>query len=911
MPQWLKQSTTITLSIGPFVDKTDGVTEEIGLAGTMTANLSKNGGALAARNSATAISYDSNGNYLVELNTTDTNTLGRLRVQVNAAATHLPVWQDFMVVPANVWDSMFGADLLQVDVSQVGGTSQTAGDIMADTNDIQSRLPAALVGGRIDASVGAMAAGVVTAAAVATGAIDADALATDAVAEIADGVLDEALSGHTTAGTLGESLQLIRNGTAQAGAAGTITLDAGASASDNFYNNTIIQIVGGTGIAQSRIISGYVGATKVATVNGNWVTTPDATSAFVIRAFGSVPGASAPTAGEVADAVWDEARAGHVAGGSFGEGVASVQGDVTGSAASVTAGVTVTTNNDKTGYALSAAGVNAVADQNWDEARADHTSAGSFGQAGQAVRSGTAQAGGAATITLDAGASGTDDYYINQIIFLVGGTGAGQSKIISDYMGATKVATVNDNWATQPDATSVFVIYPFGSVPGATAPTAGQVADAVWDEARAGHVAGGSFGEGVASVQGNVTGSAASVTGAVGSVTGAVGSVTAAVTVGANNDKTGYGLSAAAVQAIWDALTTALVTAGSIGKKLADWVIGTTQTADVATRPTLADIEASTVLAKQAKLDTLHDTRIPGVIQPQTGDSFARLGAPAGVSVSADVAAVKAETASIQTDTNDIQTRLPAALVGGRMASNAEVVTDKTGYSIADATSDAVIADAVWNALKATYGIGDSYGEHLEALSNGPAAAAIAAAVWNALRADYVAAGSFGQAGQVVYAGTATAGGAASITLDAGGSKLNDYYKDQIVWIVGGAGARQSRRVVSYVGATGVVTVDQNWVTQPDATSVFLILPDAATGSLSVAERAAIADKLLGRAIQGGADGGRSVTSALRSIRNKVDTVSVPGSAIIYQEDDVTEDHRRTLTTDASAEPIVTADPTS
>jgi hypothetical protein len=47
----------------------------------------------------------------------------------------------------------------------------------------------------------------------------------------------------------------------------------------------------------------------------------------------------------------------------------------------------------------------------------------------------------------------------------------------------------------------------------------------------------------------------------------------------------------------------------------------------------------------------------------QTGDSFARLGAPAGASVSADVAAVKAETANILTDTgttldtklNDIQ----------------------------------------------------------------------------------------------------------------------------------------------------------------------------------------------------------------------------------------------------------------
>lgn len=43
---------------------------------------------------------------------------------------------------------------------------------------------------------------------------------------------------------------------------------------------------------------------------------------------------------------------------------------------------------------------------------------------------------------------------------------------------------------------------------------------------------------------------------------------------------------------------------------------------------------------------------------PQTGDAFARLGAPAGASVSADVAAVKSQTAAIEVDTQDIQTKI-------------------------------------------------------------------------------------------------------------------------------------------------------------------------------------------------------------------------------------------------------------
>ena len=81
-------------------------------------------------------------------------------------------------------------------VSEIQSGLATTANVAAvetDTQDIQARLPATLVSGRIDAAVGAMASGVLTAA----------ALATDAVGEIADGVWDEPYSGHTTAGTYG------------------------------------------------------------------------------------------------------------------------------------------------------------------------------------------------------------------------------------------------------------------------------------------------------------------------------------------------------------------------------------------------------------------------------------------------------------------------------------------------------------------------------------------------------------------------------------------------------------------------------------------------------------------------------------------------------------------------------------
>lgn len=81
---------------------------------------------------------------------------------------------------------------------------------------------------------------------------------------------------------------MIRTGTAQAGANGSITLDASANATNAFYTDQLILITGGTGVGQARLISGYTGSTKVATVVPNWVTNPDSTSIFVIVPSGQV-----------------------------------------------------------------------------------------------------------------------------------------------------------------------------------------------------------------------------------------------------------------------------------------------------------------------------------------------------------------------------------------------------------------------------------------------------------------------------------------------------------------------------------------------------------------------------------------------------------------------------------------------
>ncbi len=73
---------------------------------------------------------------------------------------------------------------------------------------------------------------------------------------------------------------------------------------------------------------------------------------------------------------------------------------------------------------------------------------------------GTAQAGASSSITLAATASATDDTYNRAYVTIVSGTGVGQTRIVSDYNGTTKAATVENAWNTTPDTTSVYVVTP-------------------------------------------------------------------------------------------------------------------------------------------------------------------------------------------------------------------------------------------------------------------------------------------------------------------------------------------------------------------------------------------------------------------------------------------------------------------
>lgn len=111
--------------------------------------------------------------------------------------------------------------------------------------------------------------------------------------------------------------------------------------------------------------------------------------------------------------------------------------------------------------------VDAIADQVWDEilTGATHNIATSAGRrlrqlASTIVHSGTAQGAGTGNnqIQLDTGASSTNSAYDPGLVYIETGTGAGQTRLILQYNGSTRTATVDRDWRVNPDNTSEFVI---------------------------------------------------------------------------------------------------------------------------------------------------------------------------------------------------------------------------------------------------------------------------------------------------------------------------------------------------------------------------------------------------------------------------------------------------------------------
>lgn len=145
--RYLRQNTAVRISVGPFLDKADGITPKTGLTATnehitmikddddntacnliIDANATASGG----DNDLVHISGDDAGYYDLELTAAQTNYLGRVLLSINYVTDHCPVFHEFVILPAQVYDSLvLGTDLLDANASQLGGTSQTGRDVGA------------------------------------------------------------------------------------------------------------------------------------------------------------------------------------------------------------------------------------------------------------------------------------------------------------------------------------------------------------------------------------------------------------------------------------------------------------------------------------------------------------------------------------------------------------------------------------------------------------------------------------------------------------------------------------------------------------------------------------------------------------------------------------------------------------
>ncbi len=74
------------------------------------------------------------------------------------------------------------------------------------------------------------------------------------------------------------------SGTAQGGAANSITLAASSSSISGYYNEYYVRIAGGTGVLNEvKQVTAYDGTTFIATVDSAWTMPPDSTTQYVIQ----------------------------------------------------------------------------------------------------------------------------------------------------------------------------------------------------------------------------------------------------------------------------------------------------------------------------------------------------------------------------------------------------------------------------------------------------------------------------------------------------------------------------------------------------------------------------------------------------------------------------------------------------
>ena len=138
---WLDQSTAVTIHMGPCLDKDDGLTPETGLTagGVDEIGVYKHEAtALTDISGTTTLTHRARGTYTMTLSTGDTGTLGHLRAILADDSIALPVWRDFMVVPATwtTWLKRLSLSAGQIIPGTVDAASFTPTKTQFEADDI-------------------------------------------------------------------------------------------------------------------------------------------------------------------------------------------------------------------------------------------------------------------------------------------------------------------------------------------------------------------------------------------------------------------------------------------------------------------------------------------------------------------------------------------------------------------------------------------------------------------------------------------------------------------------------------------------------------------------------------------------------------------------------------------------------
>ena len=136
----IRKNTAQIITVGPFLDKTDGVSPELSLTVTgchttlvadtadgsaPTLVIDADATASGGDNDLVHITNDNAGYYSLELTAAQTNRNGHGRLCINDDDVHCPVFHELVFLEANVFDSLYGTDILQVDLKQILGTALT------------------------------------------------------------------------------------------------------------------------------------------------------------------------------------------------------------------------------------------------------------------------------------------------------------------------------------------------------------------------------------------------------------------------------------------------------------------------------------------------------------------------------------------------------------------------------------------------------------------------------------------------------------------------------------------------------------------------------------------------------------------------------------------------------------------